>query len=163
MAKEKVSETTIRELCKKIASNCAHLLVCDEDAVVIYQDLIGHATVEENKALANDPALMETFYRIYGVAYGTVAAIKFYMDNSNRVYNMKAELEDYKEEYEKRKDECEGLKERITNLQEIIKDKEAQIVTESRDKDEYIKAIEMLRKENIELKAKLYDMLNSNG
>ncbi len=56
-----VKEKTIKELCRRVAAT--HMLdKLDDDTVVAYQDLIGHATMEENKELSNDPALMETFY-----------------------------------------------------------------------------------------------------
>lgn len=86
---KKVMEKTIRDLCKEVART--GLLDTSEEAVIQYQDLIGHATEEENRTLSNDGALMESYYRIYGLAYGTVAAIKFYMKNSEKVTEMQSE------------------------------------------------------------------------
>lgn len=159
MAKEsKVTEKTIRELCNRVASNSAHLLPNDEEAIVVYQDLIGHATEEENSNLANEPALMETFYRIYGVAYGTVAAIKFYMDHSNRVYNLRAELDDYKEELEEVRTRLKNSEERAKFWEDKSNEYKEELKKKQHDIDETCMTVEMLRKESMELKAKLYDL-----
>lgn len=160
MAKEnKVTEKTIRELCNRVASNSAHLLPNDEEAIVVYQDLIGHATEVENSNLANEPALMETFYRIYGVAYGTVAAIKFYMDHSDRVYNLRAELEDYKEELEEVRTRLKNSEERAKFWEDKSNEYKEELGKRQHTLDETCMTVEMLRKESMELKAKLYDML----
>lgn len=160
MAKEKISETTIRELCNKIASNCAHLLVCDEDAVVIYQDLIGHATVEENRELANDPALMETFYRIYGVAYGTVAAIKFYMANSDKIAELNSDLDMAKQAAENLRDANKKLHEEIAGVNKELNAANGNINGYVRSLDAAHEMLDAKDQEIIALKAKLYDLQN---
>jgi len=113
-----VKEKTIKELCRRVAAT--HMLdKLDDDTVVAYQDLIGHATMEENKELSNDSALMETFYWIYGAAYGTVAAIKFYMQNSNKVENILAERDTYKADYEGLKETKRLLGEQLETAKRI--------------------------------------------
>ena len=159
MAKEKVTETSIRELCNRVASDPGHLLANDNDAITVYQDLIGHATVEENKALANESALNETFYRIYGVAYGTVAAIKFYMQNSNKVYNLEAELDDYKEELERLRTMHKNSEERAKFWEDKSEEYKGQLEEAKRDMEGTVNELEKRDKEIMELKAKLYDLM----
>ncbi len=155
-----ITDTNIRDLCKKIASNVAHLLVYDNDAIVIYQDLIGHATVEENKELANDPALMETFYRIYGVAYGTTAAIKFYLNNSDTIAELKADLEYYKDKVEQFNTQLETERKTAKCWRDKADELQEKLYKAEEDKEKTISSLETVRKETIELKAKLYDLQN---
>ena len=160
MAKEtKVTEKTIEELCKKVASNSGHLLPNDEDAVVMYQDLIGHATVEENRDLANDPALMETFYRIYGVAYGTVAAIKFYMQNSNSVQAKRDDLKMYEDMADKYREKIAEQADIITGLNKMMAEAEMKEVRLNNEVSQLNAQLETRDREIMELKAKLYDAM----
>ena len=151
-------ETAIRDMCKKVARN--GLLDVSEKAIVDYQDMIGHATEEENKSLANDPALMESYYRIYGVAYGTIAAIKFYMANSNKVYNMKAELDDYKEELDKVRAMHKSSEERAKFWEDKTEEYKGQLKEAKRDMEGTEKRLQLTEAEVIALKAKLYDLTN---
>lgn len=155
-----VKEKTIRELCKSVAGNCAHLLDINNDAVTVYQDLIGHATVEENMELANDPALMETFYRIYGVAYGTTAAIKYYLNNSDKILEMKADLDYNKDKIAQLDSQLETERKTVKFWNDKADEYREKLNESKQDMEGTIKALEMVRKENIELKAKLYDLQN---
>lgn len=152
-----MKEKTIRDLCKRVAS--MNGLEIDNESVIVYQDLIGHATLEENYELANDPALMESFYRIYGVAYGTIAAIKFYMTNSKKVIELNAELE-----YQKNKvDELNVMLKSSHKEEEFWRSKSDEYKEALKEKEATIKAttdaLEAQVRENTELKARLYDML----
>ena len=161
MAKgDKVTEKTIRELCNRVASNCAHLLPNDEEAIVVYQDLIGHATVEENRELANDPALMETFYRIYGVAFGTVAAIKFYMANSNKIAELNYDLDMAKQAAENLHDANKKLHEEIAEVNKELNAANGKINGYVRSLDSAHEMLDAKDQEIIALKAKLYDLQN---
>lgn len=163
MAKgDKVTEKTIRELCKGVVGGWLPLMANDNEAIVIYQDLIGHATVEENRDLANDPALMETFYRIYGIAYGTVAAIKFYLTNSDKIAAMQADIEYNKDKVKRLETQLETER-KTSKFWNDKADEYKDMFEESKcgmeetqkvlnDKDRLIMA----------LKAKLYD-LTQNG
>ena len=162
MPKEnKVTAQSIRDLCKEIASEAGHLLVCDNDAICIYQDLIGHAAVEENIELANDPALMESFYRIYGVAYGTTAAIKYYLNNSDKILEMKADLDYNKDKIAQLDSQLETERKTVKFWNDKADEYREKLNESKQDMDGTIKALEMVRKENIELKAKLYDLQNT--
>lgn len=153
-----VKEKTIRELVNRVARESGHLLDMNDDAVVIYQDLIGHASVEENRELANDQALNETFYRIYGVAYGTTAAIKFYLNNSDKIADMQCQMEEYKAAFDDKCKELKDTKEKLEIQTENAKTLNNQLYECKRDMDGTVQALEMVRRENMELKAKLYDL-----
>lgn len=149
-------EQTIRELCKRVAATGG--LDLDNESIIAYQDLIGNATLEENADISNTPELMESFYRIYGAAYGTVAAIKYYMQSSNRILDMQYELGEYKailEGKEKIIEEERNLKKDYKNrFDEALRDMEG---TE-KELMSYKAELEAKNKEIIELKAKLYDL-----
>ena len=113
MAKEIIKETNIRDLCNRVARESGHLLDLHDEAVTVYQDLIGHATEKENVELCNDPALMETWYRIYGVAYGTCAAIKWYLSHSNKVTEMIADKEYYENEAKVAMEKIDELRKQV--------------------------------------------------
>lgn len=152
-----VKEKTIRELVNRVAAGTGY--DTDMESVCAYQDLLGHATIEENRELANDRALNEAFYRIYGVAYGTLAAIKFYMDNSNKVTDLKGELEDYKVSYEGKCKELQIAQERIEAQKEKIATLEGQIAECKRDMDGTLQNIQYRDDDIIRLKAKMYDLM----
>lgn len=154
-----VKEKTIKELCRRVAAT--HMLdKLDDDTVVAYQDLIGHATMEENKELSNDPALMETFYWIYGAAYGTVAAIKFYMQNSNKVENILAERDTYKADYEGLKETKRLLSEQLETAKKNSETLCDKLYEAKQEIDDTLEKLKTKDAEIVELKAKLYDLMN---
>lgn len=159
MAKEKVTETSIRELCNRVASDPGHLLANDTDAITVYQDLIGHATEEENTELCNDPALNETWYRIYGVAYGTTAAIKWYLNHSNQIAEMKCDLEEYMEQLDNSRTMHKNSEERAKFWEDKSEEYKGQLEEAKRDMEGTVKELERRDKEIMELKAKLYDLM----
>ena len=155
-----VKEKTIKELCRRVAAT--HMLdKLDDDTVVAYQDLIGHATMEENKELSNDPALMETFYWIYGAAYGTVAAIKFYMQNSNKVENILAERDTYKADYEGLKETKRLLSEQLETAKKNSETLCDKLYEAKQEIDDTLKKLKTKDAEIVELKAKLYDAMQN--
>lgn len=155
-----VKEKTIKELCRRVAAT--HILdKLDDDTVVAYQDLIGHATMEENKELSNDSALMETFYWIYGAAYGTVAAIKFYMQNSNKVENILAERDTYKADYEGLKETKKLLSEQLETAKKNSETLCDKLYEAKQEIDDTLKKLKTKDAEIVELKAKLYDAMQN--
>lgn len=155
-----VKEKTIKELCRRVAAT--HMLdKLDDDTVVAYQDLIGHATMEENKELSNDPALMETFFWIYGAAYGTVAAIKFYMQNSNKVENILAERDTYKADYEGLKETKKLLSEQLETAKKNSETLCDKLYEAKQEIDDTLKKLKTKDAEIVELKAKLYDAMQN--
>lgn len=150
-------EKTIRDLCKRVAATRG--LDTDMESITQYQDLIGHATLEENADIANTPELTETFYRIYGLAYGTVEAIKYYMNNSNKVIGMRYEIDEYK-----------GVIESLKNAEQVQKERaedfKGKLEEAKRDMDGTMNRISLLEgalaerdAEIVQLKAKLFDLI----
>ena len=149
---------TIKELCNEIAMNKG-IMKTDNDAILEYQDIIGHSSEQENEEVSNG-VLAEIFYRVFGEAYGTVAAIKYYMTHSDRVYDMQynlGEAEAKAEKYEKRiaelektysekAKECCELETKLRETQQNLTVKERNLISKE---DEIIK-----------LKAILWDMQN---
>lgn len=154
-----VKEKTIRELVNRVARESGHMLDLNDDAVVVYQDLIGHATEEENTELCNDPAVNETWYRIYGVAYGTTAAIKWYLNHSNKIAEMQCDLEEYKAMAEKKTEELKAAKDDSLTQFERAADAEKVIEEMKRDMEGTLKALKEKEEEIIQLKARLYDLM----
>ena len=149
-------EQTIRELCKRVAARKG--LDTDMESVTAYQDLIGHASVQENHELANTPELKETFYWIYGVAYGTVEAIKFYHANSDKLAKVREEREEYKAKVDTYVKANQDLNGKLETKDKIINEL-------NRDMDGTMKALDEAREiiaardaEIMALKAKLYDL-----
>ena len=150
-------EKNIRDLVLRVART--RQLDLNEDAVVAYQDLIGHATVEENRELSNTPELTETFYWIYGAAYGTVGAIKFYLNNSNKIF----ELQDDLAEYEAKLKDAENMAEKWESLartkgQHLNKCEEEKTAA-LKEVDACKAVIETQEREITRLKAQLFDLM----
>lgn len=148
-------EMTIRELCNEVARTGN--LKTDQESVVAYQDMIGHANTSELVELSNTMELVESFYRIYGEAYGTCAAIKFYMSASDKVTELRDDLELHKADAKKFYDEIQDLKEQLIAKDKVIKEL-------NRDMDGTLIGVEELKSklkkkdlEIMELKSLLYD------
>ena len=150
-------ETTIRDLVKRVARE--RRLDLNDEAIVQYQDLIGHATVEENQELANTPELMETFYWIYGAAYGTVAAIKFYLNNSDKIADLQCEKEEYKAKAEKTAKELETARGSIKELEGQLKETKRDMDGTLKELDAYKGVVNTQDREIMKLKAKMYDLM----
>ncbi len=159
MPKEIIKETTIRELVNRVARESGHILDLHDEAVVVYQDLIGHATEEENTELCNDPAVNETWYRIYGVAYGTTAAIKWYLNHSNKIAEMQCDLEEYKAKASKLEEDLGEAKKAVGVQKANAETLNSQLYECKRDMDGTLKALKKKDDEIIQLKAKLYDLM----
>lgn len=132
------------------------------EAICEYQDMIGHSSIEQLEEMANGEQ-RETFYRVYGVAYGTIAAIKFYCENSRKLAGIIAEHDEARLEAEERanqmertaeqwKKDCEAWEERYHKCNE---DRAGHEWEEAHAKAE----LEDAQREITELKAKLYDLM----
>lgn len=150
-------EQTIRELCKRVARE--RRLDISDEAIVQYQDLIGHATVEENQELSNTPELMETFYWIYGVAYGTVAAIKFYLNNSDKIADIQCDREEYKAKAKQLEDELFVARGSIKEFEGQLKETKRDMDGTLQELNRYKNIIDVKDKEIIRLKAQMFDLM----
>lgn len=137
----------------------SHVMNCTEEAITRYQDMIGHSSIEELTELANTDVYKETFYKVYGIAYGTVEAIRFYLNNSNKIKDLleeKADIEADRDLYKKYRDEAIEENKKSTEL--LLKSyKENDSL--KKQTEEAGNRITELEAENQALKAKLYDLI----
>ena len=134
---------------------------CSPEAICDYQDMIGHSSIEQLAELANSDILKEAFYKVYGEAYGTVEAIKFFCKNGQKIQDILATNADQTAEI----DRLNFL------LTEQKKDTEAQKKAREEIQSEYATLanqnmkqaaeIETLKAQMQELKAKLYDLMTA--
>lgn len=148
------------ELVKKVQSESGHILATDEASICEYQDMIGHSSVEDLAELANG-VYKETFYRVYGMAYGTIEAIRFHCQHGEKIL-----------EICRRNDELQAD---VEDLTDTLKRKDEQIARKQETAEKFqqgyekaladIKAAEeraaKAEAENIALKAKLYDLMTA--
>ena len=147
---------TIEELCKEVART--HSLDVSDEKAIEYQDLIGYASTQELDDVSNMPELIETFYRIYGVAYGTPAAIKFYVEHSDRQIDMRMQLDDAKETLKKRDSRIKELEDGLMEIKKSFEENKElmqEIEKEARKRDTALRSSE---EENVRLKAEIYDL-----
>ena len=131
------------------------------EAIAEYQDMIGHSSIEQLREAANGKN-NETFYRIYGHAYGTTEAIKFYMKNSDKVAEILTErdeaefnAEEARRDADKAKDRAEFWKKEADNTAKAATEFETNL-------KEALRKIELQAREIIELKARLYDLMTAD-
>lgn len=147
---------TIEELCKEVART--HSLDVSDEKAIEYQDLIGHASTQELDDVSNMPELIETFYRIYGVAYGTPAAIKFYVEHSDRQIDMRMQLDDAKETLKKKDSRIKELEDGLMEIKKSFEENKElmqEIEKEARKRDTALRSSD---EENVRLKAEIYDL-----
>lgn len=133
------------------------------EAICDYQDMIGHSSIEQLHELANGKQ-KETFYRIYGVSYGTIAAIKFYCENSRKLAGIIEEHDearlDAEEEAERQKEAAERWEARYNeqfSRREEAEESGCRLIDEKATLEE---ELEDARRKIVELKAKLWDLTN---
>ena len=148
------------DLKKTIAHiQASHVMNCTEEAIIEYQDMIGHSSEEELEDLANTDVYKETFYKVYGEAYGTVEAIRFYLKHSNKIKDLleeKADLEADRDLYKKYREEA--IEENKKSTEMLLKSyrENDNLKKQTSDAESRIKELEA---ENQALKAKLYDLI----
>lgn len=133
------------------------------EAICDYQDMIGHSSIEQLHELANGKQ-KETFYRVYGVAYGTIEAIKFYCENSRKLAEIIEEHDEARLDAEERADKAEEEAKHWKNQCEDTKEELFKVADEKAGhewEEVHAKAaLEDARQEIVELKAKLWDLTN---
>lgn len=144
------------ELLKKVQATGG--LDCDTASVCEYQDMIGHSTDDQLRELSNG-TYKSAFYRVYGLAYGTCEAINFYMNHSEKVYNLLLEKDQYKCDFENMQDRLDtAMTETKKNFDTAQKMRDAW-EAEKTEKENIKKELEKANEEIIRLKAKLYDLM----
>lgn len=144
------------ELLKKVQATGG--LDCDQASVCNYQDMIGHSTADQLRELANG-VYSGAFYRVYGISYGTLESIKFYMQNSDKVYNILLERDGLKCDLEEEKEKTEKAKKEAAKNADLMCKARDEWEKEKTEKEKAQKELEKAQAEIIELKAKLYDLI----
>ena len=130
----------------------------DEKSVCDYQDMIGHSTDDQLRELANGD-YKHAFYRIYGCAYGTVGAIQFFTQHSDKLDQILrdrdeaiCDREDALVKLEKQKEKvAENFLKAQNAIDDLEKEKAARLETE--------KELQAAQDEIIRLKARLFDLM----
>lgn len=123
------------------------------EAICEYQDMIAHSHDDQLEELANGN-LKESFYRVYGYAYGTVEAIRFHCRHGKKIMEMIAENDDLKADVEDWKTKAEKAQQAAEKFRVSWEDLSQKA---ARQEDE----IRRQAAEIITLKAKLYDMMQA--
>ena len=123
----------------------------DEKSICDYQDMIGHSTQDQLRELANGN-LKESFYRVYGHSYGTVEAIRFFTQNSNKMYDLLLERDGLKADLEiANKDIDKYMLESSKNYKAMIQERQ--------EKEQAQDDLKKAQEEIIRLKARLFDLM----
>lgn len=123
----------------------------DEKSICEYQDMIGHSTQDQLRELANGN-LKESFYRVYGHSYGTVEAIRFFTQNSNKMYDLLLERDGLKADLEiANKDIDKYMLESSKNYKAMIQERQ--------EKEQAQDDLKKAQEEIIRLKARLFDLM----
>lgn len=146
------------QLLKEVQGSCGHILNCSNESICEYQDMIGHSSEEQLTELANG-IYKETFYRVYGLAYGTCEALRFYVKHSEKINEILAKNSDLEADLEAEKFYREEDKKEIMRLKSLCN----QAAREKEENDKKLKKaeeeIKAQAEEIKELKAKLYDLI----
>lgn len=136
-----------------VQASAGHILDTSEAAICEYQDMIGNSTDDQLRVLANDDKLKYQFYRIYGMAYGTVEAIQFFTKHNEKLLEIVherdeaiADREDTMEELKKLKDEKIKLGIKAGSYERQLGEAEEELAR--------------LKEEIVHLKARLFDLIS---
>ncbi len=142
------------------ATQARRTLDCSTKAVCEYQDMIAHSDEDQLEELSRGP-LMESFYWVYGAAYGTYESIRFYHRHSQKYEAMQCKIADYEAEIEELEAENKALQEAAKKTEGRLN--EAAAIAQ-KNRDELVatqKRAQGLERIIIELKAKLYDLMTA--
>lgn len=146
------------ELLKRVQATGG--LDCDNESVCAYQDMIGHSSIEQLEELANGN-YKEAFYRVYGLAYGTIEAIRFHCKHGEKIKELFVTIEDYKAEVERGSFLLEEEKKKTLETAKERNELQRQYNEADRERTKLQEVKERLEAENQALKAKLYDLMTA--
>lgn len=153
----KTKYNNLEELLKEVQATRG--LDTNIEFITHVQDLIGHSTIEELHDLSWQ--YKEIFYRVYDVAEGVEATMRFFAEHSRFSTKLQEQLADAEADRDKYqhlyKTEKESRDLDLKELQEL-RGKHNKNLTELVNKQ---KEVDELRKELITLKAKLYDLMTA--
>lgn len=145
-------------LLKKVQSTGG--LDVSEQAVCDYQDMIGHSCEEDLEELANGE-YKEAFYRVYGVAYGVVEAIRFHCKHGKKIIELFDRIADLENAERMYKDKISELADTSAEWIERTEKTRQAWENEKRAKEEALETIKKQQETIQELKAKLYDLITA--
>lgn len=132
------------------------------ETVCNYQDMIGHSTVGQLRELATGQH-KEAFYRVYCQACGVIETLRFYFENSEAITAYREQIADQEAEIESlhgRLDTAEEIRDHFIKEHGNACNGWTQRTAELKDAQDEIKT---LKRETIELKARLYDMMTKEA
>ena len=161
-----LKEMNLQELVNITAAT--HGLNTDIESITIMQDIIGHTSIDEVANIANGPH-KETFYWIYGECYGTVEAIKYYVNNSETLENricdrideaVSEERNKAEEDQKSGKEEPNHSKDEYLKMCDSRNEYRRKFAEASGKLDNAELKIADMEAEIIKLKAMLFDLMN---
>ena len=154
-----LKEMNLQELVNITAAT--HGLNTDIESITIMQDIIGHTSIDEVANIANGPH-KETFYWIYGECYGTVEAIKYYVNNSETLENRICDRIDeaVSEERNKAEKKLQDSKDEYLKMCDSRNEYRRKFAEASGKLDNAELKIADMEAEIIKLKAMLFDLMN---
>lgn len=136
------------DLLKELKSiNSTGILRTDTESICDYQDMLANSTDSQLTELCNDSQYIESFYRLYGCAAGTVNAIKFHCQHSEKLMTLRDSEAYYREHAEATEQALKEAKEQAEELKQFRHDAEVKLAD--------------MEHEIMVLKAKLYDMMQT--
>lgn len=138
----------------------SHVMDCTPEAVCEYQDMIGTSTLEQVHDLANG-IYKNTFYKVYDLAYGTEATIRFYLDNSDKIARIMIEKAEQEAEIEKLNFLLEEQKKDTEAQKKIKEEAQSEYAKVAQENMKQASEIESLKAEMQALKARLYDLMTA--
>lgn len=154
-----LKEMNLQELVNITAAT--HGLNTDIESITIMQDIIGHTSIDEVANIANGPH-KETFYWIYGECYGTVEAIKYYLNNSEALENRICDRIDeaVSEERNKAEKKLQDSKDECLKMCDSRNEYRRKFAEASGKLDNAELKIADMEAEIIKLKAMIFDLMN---
>ena len=132
------------------------------ETVCNYQDMIGHSTVGQLNELSHGQ-YKEAFYRVYCQACGVIETLRFYFENSEAITAYREQIADHDAEIESlhgRLEESEKVRDHFIKEHRNACREWSNASAEIKKRDAEIEA---LKRETIELKARLYDMMTKEA
>lgn len=127
-------------------------------AICDYQDMIAHSDVDKLEELSRG-SLKEAFYWVYGAAYGTYEALRFFYTHAEQLEAMRERIADNEAEIEALQARKEEAKKEAAKNMDLAEKNRAAWQETTEDLKQAQKTIEAQAAEIIKLKAKLYDMI----
>jgi predicted RNase H-like nuclease (RuvC/YqgF family) len=138
----------------------SHVTDCTTEAICEYQDMIAHSSIEQLEELANG-SYKESFYRLYGIAYGTIEAIRFHCKHSQNIREILETNADQSAEIDRLNFLLTEQKKDTDAQKKACEEIQSEYATLADQNMKQTAEIETLKAQMQELKAKLYDLMTA--